>query len=456
MLLSHGDGYRGLGRPELNVPYRPSTKALTRPFAPKNVMVTSPYVIGKTDIRWDSPTLHPENSGLNILGCNVYRATESPFGTFVKVNAAPVGVLSYRDETKEEYVIEEDATPTLIPGTGPDGRWLIYSQFRPIVMPGTNGRVSTRVQDIKVEIDDGDATFLEEPAFKLNGITGEIELIQNAVYNDVLEQVIPPRLPWPPTGRVRISYTYIQHQVLSVLNQRIFYKVTTVAEDPDNPAQTIETPLDEIEAMSTFDMEILDWIWKEGIRRNRWILEQGGERVKVFLRRWMGTLCDSYQHVHGQSHHDCESCFGTNFVGGYEGPYDIIIAPPETERSVELADMGLHMRYDWLTWTTPYPILNPRDIIVRQNNERYIVGPVNYQGQRGAIFQQHFTISYLDEGDIRYKIPITGGETQIPESTNSFREPLKSEASPVIPVKPEIPEDKLLKGRTVTWENITW
>jgi hypothetical protein len=133
-----------------------------------------------------------------------------------------------------------------------------------------------------------------------------------------------------------------------------------------------------------------------------------------------------------------------------------LIAPPETERSVELADMGLHVRYDWMTWTSNWPLLNPRDIIVRQNNERFIVGPVNYQGQRGAIFQQHFTISFIDHGDIRYKIGITGGETEVPESTDLYREERKSDASPVINRKPEIPEEKIIRGRTVTFENITY
>jgi hypothetical protein len=65
-------------------------------------------------------------------------------------------------------------------------------------------------------------------------------------------------------------------------------------------------------------------------------------------------------------------------------------------------------------------------------------------------------MAYIDTTDIRYKVPITGGETSVPESTNAYREPLKSPASPVIPVKPEIPTPRLVKGRNVTFENISW
>jgi hypothetical protein len=157
------------------------------------------------------------------------------------------------------------------------------------------------------------------------------------------------------------------------------------------------------------------------------------------------------------------NCFGTSIIGGYSGPFEILIAPPEAEKTIDLLDMGLHIRYDYMTWAGPFPIINERDVIVRQSNERYLVGPVNYQGSKGAIYQQHFTISYVDEGDIRYKIGVPGGQTTVPESTDLYREesstpgqPLKTPASPVIPLKPEIPRDKIMLGKSVSWENITY
>jgi len=307
-----------------------------------------------------------------------------------------------------------------------------------------------------VEIDDGDGTFLEIPAFSVNGVNGEIELISYPIYNEMVQQILPPRLPVPPNGHVRISYKYLAHSVLNALNQRIYYKVTTVAINPTSPSSFIETPLEEISARSGFDIEMLDYIWREAINRNRWILDQGGERVKVFIRKWMGVKCDNYQYNYGQSHNDCVRCMGTGIVGGYVGPYDITIAPPETEKQIELMDMGLHMRYDWQSWLTDYPLINPRDFIVRQNNERYLIGPVNPQGQRGAIFQQHFTMSYIDTQDIRYKVPITGGEISVPASYDQYRQTALTDASPVVNDKPEIPKERIIRGRTVTFENIQY
>ena len=878
MPVYHSGRLSGTDRPTYTLPLRPQTRDLTLPLAPKNLMVTSPFIIGKSDIRWDNPRLLPENNGLNIVGTNVYRATDSPEAPYVKLNTTPVGALFYRDETVEQYVVQEDATPTLVWTGEPDGKIFVYAQNKPLIKSGTNGVTSDRPQDVVVEIDDGDGNFLVVPAYAVNGRTGMIQLIDGPTWNYQVEQLIPPRLPTPPNGRVRISYYWLRHSVISALNQRIYYKVTTVVQNPDG--SFIETPLAEVSARSTFDMEAIDYIWREAIRRNRWLLEQTGEQVKVFIRKWMGLKCEDYENKYGQSHADCHTCFpagtpirtesgwkpiesikqgekvlssdgsyqkvaqtmerhfegglisilpsistkpflvtpdhpllvmrgrhkktgcgpkcdkvicdgdgirlqrpgvrqlesgnwwaraqrggergvgrislgtyptreeavkavenykfstftpfhelkwdtsdtirkgdwlvpawnkeihdidmikipekflkksrfgpprngpteikvdeeflwivglyiaegssgsrsvcfslhrketlyegrvrnffekigikvstyrrrgngitvhasssvfaewfptwlgdkcyhkripnefmnlpsnkiwailegvyagdgtvgeneigqtseylalqmvellhrvgeqpltrsmqaraltpngnrrrlahfvnwglkslshsnrkgrwkfkgdlltmvkkvskvpfngtvynlevegnhtyvvngvvvhncyGTGVVGGYEGPYDILIAPPETERMVELGDMGLHIRYDWNTWTTDYPMLNERDILVRPNNERYIVGPVNYQGSRGASYQQHFTISHIDELDIRYKVPITGGETSVPPAWDAYRQQTApTQASPVIPVKPEIPEPRIIKGRTVTFENITY
>lgn len=456
MPVYHSGSLSQTDRPDYNYPLRPQTRDLTLPFAPRNLIVTSPYKVGATDIRWDNPAIITQNSGLNIIGCNVYRSTDSPYGPYVKINDTPVTVLFYRDETIEQPVVNEIATPTLRYSLEPGSRWLVYAQNRPVIMPGTNGNPSTRIQDIKVEIDNGDGNFLEMPAYGLNGITGEVELINFPVYNYSVQQIVPPRLPTPPNGRVRLSYSYLRHSVLTNLSQRIYYKVTSVAADPNDGNNTIETPLTEISDRSAFDIEALDFIWREAILRNRWILEQGGERVKIFLRKRMGQTCPNHQQNYGQAYNDCPICLGTSIIGGYLGPYDAIIAPPETDKMIELADMGLHIRYDWATWTTNYPLLNTRDVVVRQNNERYVIGPVNPQGSRGAIYQQHFTMSIIDQADIRYQIPITGAETQVPASYDAYRETAPTEASPVINAKPEIPQERIIRGRTVTFENITY
>jgi len=84
------------------------------------------------------------------------------------------------------------------------------------------------------------------------------------------------------------------------------------------------------------------------------------------------------------------------------------------------------------------------------------VGPVTPQGSRGCIYQQHFSMSYIDQGDIRYQIDVEGGADQVPASYSACREPQPTPASPMINNKPEIVPERSVRGKTITFENITW
>jgi len=447
------------GRPDFKLPYRWNDDTpMSLPLAPKSVHATSPYMIGVIDIRWDNPTIYAENNGLQVLGVNIYRAYDSPEAAYTLLNPSPVGALYYRDQTKEVLVPAEDpvAGGRFIAGTNATGDWIIHTYNKPIIIPGTNGEIAQHSKHVVVQIKPTAIdSFQTVPAWRVVGETGEVFLINKKVYNHTTNRIDDPVLPiLSQGGEVRIAYTYINGWIQTDINRKIYYKVTTVALDPET-SQIIETPMNQVEAVSLYDMERIDYIWAEAIRRNRWILEQGGERVKVFIRKWAGERCTCWDEQYRQGKNDHALCYGTGIVGGYEGGYDILIAPPETEKTVQLMDMGLHVNFDWNTWTGPYPLLNDRDFVVRQNNDRYSVAHVNPQGARGAIFQQHFMLAPLDQHDIRYQVPINGGLT-VPASWNAYREGKPSDASPTIPNKPGVPDQYELRGRTVTFENIVY
>lgn len=448
------------GAPDFKLPYRSNDDTpLSLPLAPKNVMVTSPYMIGVLDVRWDDPSIYAENNGLDFEGVNVYRAYDAPDATYEKLNSTPVGVMFYRDRTREVEVVDEDPVSggRFIAGTNATGDWIIKAYHQPIVIPGTNGKVADSVNNVIVRVKETSTSdWVVVPAFRVIGETGEIFLIKNKVYNHTTNRLDDPILPdLARGGEIRVTYTYINNWIQTDINRKIYYRVTSVAVDPDS-GDTKETPLNEAVAVNPYDMERIDWIWAESIRRNRFILEQGGERVKLFIRRWAGPKCSCWDEEYRTGRASCLRCYGTGYVGGYYGPFDILVAPPETEKIVELMDVGLHVNYDWATWTGPYPLINDRDFVVRQNNDRYSIAHVNPQGARGAIFQQHFNLAPLDHNDVRYKVSITGGEDGVPPAWNAYRAARPTDASPTIPDKPEIPEQYELKGRTVTFENIVY
>jgi hypothetical protein len=414
-----------------------------------NVFVLSPFINGVLDVRWDDPKLIPENTLFEaILGINIYRSFDSEAGPYQKLNLEPLGVGVYRDKTTNTF-IENENVSNLDPGLNPQGEWRFKTRFHPIVSDDTDAPYATS-RDIVVKVDNGDGLgLIEVPIHKIDPRTGEIILISTGILDPQTQKVLPPRLPTASLGSLKVSYKVNSNKVSTALHNRIFYKLTTVAL---HEGQILETEIQSCKAFSLFQQEKTDWIWKESIRRNRWILEQSGERAQVYIRKWNGQTCSEYSETHENSPHDCPVCFGTNIVGGYEGPFDIIIAPPDAEKNVELTEIGLRVNYTFDSWTGPSPMLNKRDVVVRTTGERFSVGSVNYVGQRGAIFQQMFQLQQLDFGDTAYKVGLKAIEPAKPFDTRSER---PSAVSPLIPS--EKPTDRnypVEKGRTVTFEDI--
>jgi hypothetical protein len=450
---------QGMGSPSFNLPYRSgAVKPPSLPLPPVNTFVTSPYLIGVLDIRWDNPAKIPYNSNLTVLGVNVYRAFDAPKGDYRKLNITPVSSKTWRDKTSEVVVNQEDVLPRLNPGNNPEKKWFFHTMHTPLIAPGTNDLGRANISNILVEIDDGSG-YVPVQAFKVVGEEGLVYLNTNRTYDPFKNTYADAVLPNLLSGGIRVSYTFLDGLVATDYARKLYYKVTTVARDENG--NMMETPLDEVEAQSPYQMEKTDWVWKEAIRRNAWLLDREGERVKLFLRKWNGERCECFDPDFGYSKGiglktgGCANCYGTGFVGGYEGPYDIIIAPPETEKSVNLMDAGFHISYDWNTWMGPEPLVTDRDVVIRTNNDRFFVNRPNPQGSRGATYQQHFTMAHVDQTDPIYLIPVKGGGAGVPEAWNAYRSAKPSDASPTNPVKSTVPEGVLQTGRTVTFENIT-
>jgi len=420
------------------------------PLPPMNVFVLSPYINGVLDVRWDDPKLIPENTIFSaILGVNIYRSFDSEAGPYQKLNSDPLGVGVYRDHTTNT-VIQDESVVNLDPGLNAQGEWRFKTRFYPIVSDNLDAPYAT-TRDVIVKVDNGDGLgLLEVPILRIEPRTGDVILISTGILDPQTQKVLPPRLPTAISGSLTISYKVNSNKVSTSLHNRIFYKLTTVALDTEG--QILESELNSCKAVTLFQQEKTDWIWKESIRRNRWILEQSGERVQVYIRKWNGQNCAEYSETHENSPHDCPICFGTNIVGGYEGPFEIIIAPPDAEKNIELTEIGLRVNYTFDSWTGPSPMLNKRDIVVRATGERFSVGSINYVGQRGAIFQQMFQLQQLDFGDTAYKVGLKALEPAPPFNTRTER---PSQVSPLIPS--EKPSDRNYpaeKGRTVTFEDI--
>ena len=438
--------------------YRPD---INLPFPPANMFVTSPYINGILDIRWDNPLEISHNTQYEVLGVNIYRSENSEQGPFYKLNDQPIQSLYYRDKTSQRLVTDEDAINSLQSGDNAKGDWLIKCENFPLVKPGNVPELARSPQDVVVKIDNGDGSLKVVPALKVVPEKGEIYLIKQPIFNPQTKKLEQPRLPYLPNGRIYVSYNYNTNIVRTDLMPRFFYKITTVGKNKEG--KILETKLDDIMPVNVNQIEKPHYVWKGIIAKNRYLLEQFGERCKLYVRKETGEKCPNFIDTHGQSCNTCKICFGTGYVGGYEGPIDITIAPPEAEKHIDLTDTGLKLNFSFESWTGPSPLLRTRDFVIRQNGERMTIGSVTPQGAKGSVFQQHFMLNYRDSKDIIYKVGVEEdcregifSKDNVPEidDTRNINRPV-DENSPVIPEhKSEI--SKKDKGRSIDYENVTW
>jgi len=141
-------------------------------------------------------------------------------------------------------------------------------------------------------------------------------------------------------------------------------------------------------------------------------------------------------------------------LGGYEGPYDIILAPDDAERKIAQRDTGRTVEHSYEVWTGPSPLLSQRDFIAKINGERYSIGAIRMPTNRGMVLQQHGTIGHLDEKDIRYQVPIDNPSRYLSNQVQPAVPQLNSPAQ--ITDKSNIPVERQLRGRSVAWENTVW
>ena len=435
---------------------------VTWPVPPLNLFLTSGYLLGVYDLVWDDPSNLALNSRFCIYGVNIYRSFDSEYGPFERITDLPVGAIFWRDQTDNVVVVDEVVS---------DDRWVLRgvctaseldapryvfrTEQRPIVQSGSQAVPEFRASEIIVKVDGVQARVL-----RVDGPSGEVELDINR-YPEVSTQSLETPVVPLENSVVTVTYRYNRSFLRTDLSQRVFYRITTVGV-PINlplsevqPKDLVETPLEYAVATSNFEIEKLDYIWREAVRRNQWILAQGGERVKAFLRKAVGQQCPCIQRPsYKQPQSDCTMCFGTGILGGYEGPYDIIIAPDDGERRVTQKDSGRTVEHSYEVWTGPRPLVSQRDFIVKINGERYSIGAVRMPTNRGMVLQQHFNIGHLDEQDIRYQVPVDDVYRYVADQLAPMIPPDTAPAQ--VTDKPGIPNERERRGRTKVWENVMY
>lgn len=455
-----------------------------KPLPPKNVTVSTAYQKGTLDVRWEDPTVLARNASYTIVGVNIYRSEASDRGPFRRINEFPVGGTFFRDQTTYSKVDRETVrweTSWVFKGDAPNSRQWTFRTQKPI----SKRYVRPPMQDINYADSPSDVQFFvngeEFPVAGVFGRTGDVTIVNSSEYDVGAEVFVAPGIPGPDDV-VEVSYYTPTNHIVSGLDTNVWYRVSSVAVDDTTPSGYVESPLEWCEPHSMLEVESLDYIWREAMRRNNWILQQGGERVKLFVQKIMGERCgcnlDPVTREFGkQPSQRCMTCYGTGFVGGYEGPYELIIGPDDGERRKSQSQSGRRLEHTYEVWMGPSPLVSQRDFVLRQTGERYSIGPVRRPSNRGNLLQQHFNIAYLDQGDIRYCVPVDGTADLVWPETRGQRcvptyapqpvdHPMAGPAPwpvgadpvshPMMTEKEEICDENEVRGRTKVWENINY
>jgi hypothetical protein len=418
------------------------------PLPPLNCQCFSSFIVGSFDIRWTNPAMLCENTNFNAIGVNVYRSFDSEFGPFVRLTPVPIGTTFFRDKTEVAVALQESVSSFVARGnsTDVDGRYIFRVKNKPIFVERYPGITDCENLSVFVTVNG-----IQAPIKGIDQENGMIELVNTYTYDVTNQTRIPPVVPTQDSDVVLCSYKYIKNLVKSDLDARIFYRITTVAVDKTT-GQLIETPLERAAQTHNKEVEKLDWIWREAVRRNSWILDQGGERVKIFIKKLVGQPCGCSSDYYKQGKTGCLKCFETRILGGFDGPFDAIISPDDGERNVAQTNRGRRVDHSYDTWTGPNPVLSQRDFLVKLNGDRFAVGPVRVPSNRGMQLQQFFRISSLDEADVRFKVPVLDPFT-IPYPQTRPIVPWLGNSTPMMTERNEIPDGREIRSNTVTGGN---
>lgn len=150
-------------------------------------------------------------------------------------------------------------------------------------------------------------------------------------------------------------------------------------------------------------------------RRHGKILKFDGEVGHYLVRKVAGPLAQDYDNLRRDAPYrstpsmagdTTNGAFGTRFQGGFVTVANIKWRFIPTTQRLSREEMGLTATRTPTIWVVDFPIMQPRDIIVRQNNERYRVVVIRPQSLGGKITRQVAELEYLEPQDIIYSYPV--------------------------------------------------
>jgi hypothetical protein len=359
----------------------------------QGLIVLNSSFAGSRDLFW------LDDNDPRVRGYNVYRA-EDAAKHWVKVNQYPVPGSRYRDQLQfasEEYVfnLNDDWVEK-----GTFGSFRLRAKGKTFWSSAVTGKATLANHPMDVALMINDTPIL--PA-RVIGAEGEIWLPQDVSLFRDGESTVYPVFSMNQVESVRIIFQKLVNNVNIYLSGQTFYTVVPV-DSMGNELHLPGQPGTEIRGV--MDVDSMDYIQAEMVRRNQWIFEQVGEPSWLLIRKTKGEPCGCVNPETMEAKTACKICHETGIVGGYYGPLDFLFIDPDSEATKVLDEGGVKVERTSKSYLGPSPIVKSGDLVVRRNGERSVIGPVTYKSPRGVLLQQEFTVEILPPGSTRYLIPL--------------------------------------------------
>lgn len=138
------------------------------------------------------------------------------------------------------------------------------------------------------------------------------------------------------------------------------------------------------------------------------------DEIYLIKQRTGGEICSCYDDVRKISNSDCPICYGTKYKKGFYPAEKIMVnyqyftTTSETLEQRGIVDTTNPINF----WTKNLPRIFPDDIIVGQNDLRYIVNSVNITYKNHYIIRQIVSATPIPKSDRRYKILLDGSVSE--------------------------------------------
>lgn len=154
---------------------------------------------------------------------------------------------------------------------------------------------------------------------------------------------------------------------------------------------------------------VIDRAYLEVLRRKTIALTKKTKRVFYLLKRYtMGTRCpDCWDPISFRvTESDCNTCHGTGWLGGYFSPIQFEGMTNDSPNFQEITMFGNFMPSDSILFLLNFPLIKSMDIVVDDNNDRWVVQDVRAIRKLNKIIEQKVHLALIMADDPLYNIVV--------------------------------------------------